>query len=92
MQACFCERCEFARLMGVSPDDEFGVRLGGRVVAAYMRRYNASYPEAVEAIDRLFRMAMAEMIETYGRIHGLDQDDTWVQVLAHGVNPPRFLQ
>ena len=65
---------------------------GGALVADMMRRHNATFPEAVEALEMECQSFWVAAITGMSRLHGLDDDDAVSWVLTHAVATPEMMQ
>jgi hypothetical protein len=65
---------------------------GGALVADMMRRHNATFPEAVEALEMERRSFWVAACSAVAERHGLDDDDAVSHVLSHAINPPEMMQ
>ena len=65
---------------------------GGALVADMMRRHNATFPEAVEALEMERQSFWVAACSAVAERHGLDDAAAVSHVLTHGINPPESMQ
>jgi hypothetical protein len=68
------------------------VRRGHDRISEYMRRHNATFPEAVEALAQERRRQTAVAMAAISLRHGLDDGQARLHLVAHGPETPETMQ